>query len=189
MQITLRPATPDDAPAMAPMVDIAGHGLPMILWAALAENGQTPLDVGIARAASDVGPFSWRNATIAEIDGQIAGMISSYETGPTPIVVDPATPAIPRPLIALVNTVPLTRYINVLMTVDRFRRMGVACRLMAHAETIPGPNGMSLIAADSNTGGRAFYRGLGYVEGARKPVVRDGWTTDTRDWILLTKRP
>ena len=37
----LRAARPDDAPALAELVNFAGEGLPLYLWGKMAEAGQT----------------------------------------------------------------------------------------------------------------------------------------------------
>ena len=47
----LRAARPDDAPALAELVNFAGEGLPLYLWGKMAEAGQTAWDVGRIRAA------------------------------------------------------------------------------------------------------------------------------------------
>ena len=45
----LRPATPEDAPALTELVVIAGEGLPLFAWQAMAEAGEDPWDVGRRR--------------------------------------------------------------------------------------------------------------------------------------------
>lgn len=66
-----RPATPDDADALAQLVNLAGEGLPLHLWERMAAPGQSPWDVGRARARRDTGGFSWRNATVREAKGRV----------------------------------------------------------------------------------------------------------------------
>ena len=45
-----RRATPDDAHALAELIDFAGEGLPSYLWARMAEPGEGVWDVGRRRA-------------------------------------------------------------------------------------------------------------------------------------------
>ena len=71
----LRAARPDDAPALAELVNFAGEGLPLYLWGKMAEAGQTAWDVGRIRAARDDGAFSWRSAVVAEQDGTVAACL------------------------------------------------------------------------------------------------------------------
>ncbi len=53
LQPPLRPATPDDAPILARLVDFAGEGMPTYIWAQMAEPGQSMWDVGAGRACRD----------------------------------------------------------------------------------------------------------------------------------------
>lgn len=46
---------------------------------------------------------------------------------------------------------------------------------------------MSLILADTNRGARRLYARTGYQEVATAPCVSEGWQTNTRYWVLLTK--
>src|SRR4030042_6383226 len=75
---TFRPATKADASALAVLVDIAGEGMPAYMWSTLKAPGQSVLEFGRERAARETGGFSWRNAVVAEIDGEIAASLVSY---------------------------------------------------------------------------------------------------------------
>ena len=46
---------------------------------------------------------------------------------------------------------------------------------------------MSLIVADNNPDARRLYARTGYEQRARRLMVREGWQTEGREWILLTK--
>ncbi len=46
-------ATPDDADALAQLIDMAGEGLPHYLWARMAGPGETAWDVGRRRCRPD----------------------------------------------------------------------------------------------------------------------------------------
>src|SRR3989337_3827953 len=75
---TFRPATKADASALAVLGDIAGEGMPAYMWGSLKAPGQSVLEFGRERAARDSGGFSWRNAVVAEIDGEIAASLVGY---------------------------------------------------------------------------------------------------------------
>ena len=47
---SIRPATPQDAGALAALVNFAGEGLPSYLWTKMAMSGEDPWSVGRARA-------------------------------------------------------------------------------------------------------------------------------------------
>lgn len=185
--VTLRRATRSDAADLARLVDLASEGLSSYLWARMAESGETAHAVGRRRAARDEGGFSWRNATLAEIGGQVAGGLVAYRLGDAPAPLD-QLPALFRPLQALENAALGTCYVNVLATYPAFRRRGVAGRLLDAAMTAAqGSAGLSLIVADRNVEARRLYDRFGFRETARAPLVRDGWQTRSAAWLLLQR--
>ena len=72
-----RPATLADTSALTVLVDIAGEGGPNWLWQTLAE-GRSALEVGRERARREEGGFSYRHATLAEREGEIAACLIGY---------------------------------------------------------------------------------------------------------------
>lgn len=186
-EITLRPAGVGDAAALADLVNIAGDGLPLVLWEDLAEPGQTALEVGRARAARDHGAFSWCNALMAEVGGVVAGTVIIYLVPVDPEMPGPDTPPVVAPLIELEALAPGTLYINVLAVFEGFRRRGVAASLIAESARRAPPSGLSLIVADANAGARAFYAAQGFAEADRRPVVHGGWQNPAQNWLLLRR--
>jgi len=141
MALTLRPATPEDAEIIARLANIAGEGFPAAIWGSAADHGQTAFDVGAEKAAHDTGVFSYKHATIAEVDGDIAGLAISYINGDTPEVISEQTHPMFRPMIKLENEALETRYVSMLATFPVYRKAGVAQALLDAEETRPGPRG------------------------------------------------
>lgn len=187
MTIKLRPATPEDAVQIAELADIAGDGFPSAIWASTAEHGQTAYDVGAARAARDTGVFSYKYATIAECDGDIAGLAISYINGDTPEVISEQTHPMFRPMVMLENAALETRYVSMLSTYPAYRKTGVAQVLLDREEQMPGPKGMSLITSDHNAAARKFLEDRGFHEAAVVPAIKINWETPTKSWHLLRK--
>ncbi|MCU0910793.1 MAG: GNAT family N-acetyltransferase [Rhodobacteraceae bacterium] len=186
-QLTLRPARRDDADDLARLVDMAGEGLPRRFWRDMAAPGADLWAFGAARAARDEGAFSWRNAHLAESDGEVAGGLVTYRVAEVPEPLDGLPPAV-RPLQALENRVPGTQYVNVLAVYRAFRGRGIGRALLALAAASAGPAGLSIIVADRNRPALALYLSEGYREMARLPIVRpEGWDCDSTDWVLLTR--
>lgn len=185
MPISLRSARRDDDELLARIIDLAGEGLPRVLWAAIGGPGADPWAIGRERARRDSGGFSWRNAVVADLDGRPAGAIVTYLTDAAPDPPDADTPPLFVPLIELEALAPATRYINAMAVLPYARRRGVAQALMA--APAPGPNGTSLIVTDTNTAARALYERLGFVAAARRPVVAGDWHTAARDWVLMIR--
>jgi len=75
--LNFRPATPDDAPFVAPLLyDIARRDLDGLFTGLAA--GLSPLDVVERFYQAPGGMFSWRNTEIAFHDGLPAGLITAY---------------------------------------------------------------------------------------------------------------
>ena len=44
---------------------------------------------------------------------------------------------------------------------------------------------MSVIVSDANTGARRLYESLGYREVARRTMVKEEWSNEGQEWVLL----
>lgn len=191
---TLKPpfrrARIDDAAVLAELVNYAGEGMPLYQWDLMAAHGQSAWEVGIARASRAEGSFSYRNAIIVEHERQLAGCLIGYEI---PDVVEPVPQDIPamfRPLQELENQAPGTWYVNVLAVLPERRRHGLGTALLGLAEHLgrtSGKRGMSVIVSDANTSARRLYERCGYRETAQRPMVKNGWSNESENWILMTK--
>ncbi len=196
----LRPATRDDAAHIARLFNIAGHGLPAWYWTAAAAEGVDAFDLGTARAARDDTDFGWRNATIAEVDGTVAGGLIAYQIASAPIDPDELPPVF-RPLQELENQVVGATYVLALAVYPAFRLHGIGSLLLAETEAAararseaPGrpataaDPALALVCADGNREALALYHARGFRITARAPVVTaEGWSCDSRFWLLLVK--
>ncbi|HEY8276119.1 MAG TPA: GNAT family N-acetyltransferase [Methyloceanibacter sp.] len=191
MEPILRPATKADAAALAVLVDIAGEGMPAYMWGALKAPGQSVLDFGRERALREQGGFSWRNAVVAEIGGEIAaGLIGYRLDDPYDLGVLDETPEIVHPLVRLEARAPGSWYINVLATFAEFRRQGLARRLLAFAETEgreATASALSVIVASWNESAVRLYRSAGYAARSREPAIPFPGCPHEGDWVLMTR--
>ena len=144
-----RRATPEDAGALAELINFAGEGLPLYLWAKMAEAGETPWDVGRRRAARQEGSFSYRNAIVVEAGGKVVASLIGYPLPDRPEPIDYDTlPALFVPMQELENLAPGTWYVNVLATYPEHRGQGLGAGLLHLAEQIAaaaGKSGLSII--------------------------------------------
>lgn len=186
-----RLAEANDAPALAELVNFAGEGLPLYLWDRLKQPGQTAWDVGLERARREKSGFSYRNAVVAEIDGKCAACLIGYPQPEHPEPIDyAAMPPIFVPLQELENLAPNSWYVNVLAAYPDFRGQGLGTKLLAIADELAdatGKSGLSLIMSDANEGARRLYERRGYREAGARPMVKEDWENQGRNWILLTK--
>jgi ribosomal protein S18 acetylase RimI-like enzyme len=188
---SVRPARQQDAAPLARLIDIAGEGIPTYLWAQAAEAGETALEVGVRRAAREEGGFSYRNAFVDEVEGQVAGMLLGYRQ-PDPY--DPGDlsdlPAVVRPMVELEALAPGSWYVNALAVFPAFRGRGLGSGLLALAVRLAGESGaraLSVIVAAENAPARALYERNGYRAAARRPVVAFSGFAHGGDWMLMVK--
>lgn len=188
--IHCRPATPNDADALAELINFAGEGLPLYLWEGMAEPGESAWDVGRRRAQRDSGAFSYRNAVVAERAGRVVAALVSYRISEEPEAIDADTPGMFVPLIELENLALGSWYVNVLAVYPVHRGRGLGSRLLEIAGEKAREHGCrseSIIVSDANTGARRLYERSGYRYVAERPMVKDTWENPGSNWVLLVK--
>jgi ribosomal protein S18 acetylase RimI-like enzyme len=189
---SFRPAIKADASALAVLVDIAGEGMPAYMWGALKTPGQSVLEVGRERAARETGGFSYKNAIVAEIDGEVAASLVGYRLDdPYDLEGNLAeTPEIVRPLLRLEAQVPGSWYVNVLATFPEFRRSGIAGRLLTIAEEKAREGrapSLSVIVASWNEDAARLYARAGYAARAREKALPFPGCPHQGDWVLMAR--
>jgi ribosomal protein S18 acetylase RimI-like enzyme len=189
---TFRPAAKADASALAVLVDIAGEGLPAHLWSTLKAPGQSILEIGRDRAARETGGFSYRNAVVAEIEGEIAACMVGYRLDdPYDVGSLEEIPPLVRPLVLLEAKAPGSWYVNVLATFPEFRRQGLGMALLGIAEGKArgeGAHALSVIVASANEPAARLYRRAEFATSASEPMVMYPGCLHVGDWNLMTKR-
>jgi len=189
--IQYRPARIGDSSALAVLIDIAGEGLPAFLWRGLKSPGQSVLEFGRFRARREEGGFSYRNAVIAEADGEIAGTLIGYPLDDPYDLGDLGeVPEMLQPLVRLESKAPGSWYVNVLATFPEFRRRGVGEGLLAladrKAEELATPS-LSVIVGSWNESAARLYERAGYAEAAREEAHPPTEWTHRGDWVLMVK--
>ncbi len=185
-----RRATGADAAQMAELVNISGDGLPLYLWAKFARPGQSAWEVGLERARLGLGGFAFVHTVVREVDGQVAACLIGQPRDDAPQPPDGNIPAALVPLNELGNMAANTWYINILATFPEHRGKGYGTELLRMAETRArnaGLGRMSLIVSDANVGARRLYERHGFGELATRPMVKEHWQHEGRNWLLLVK--
>ena len=187
----IRPATRADVMDLVAFVDMAGEGFASYFWSTMAKPGQSPVEVGRARALRDSGAFSWRNAHIAEVDGAPAGALVGY------VIADPVDPAgiaktseLVRPLAELEAQAPGHWYVNVLAVYPEHRGKGIGKALLDHAGRLAAAaaaRGMAIVVASENAGAVRLYEKAGYRPLARRPLKPFPGYRRGGDWVLMTR--
>lgn len=190
MKPRIRPATPEDAALIVDLIRFAGDGIPELVWAGMAVPGQDPLELGRTRARRDEGSFSYRNARIAEIDGQPAGGWLGYRLPDPPPEIGPDFPPALRPLQELENLAPGAFYLNVLAVYPAWRNQGLGAAMLddvAQAARASGATRIAIIAFSANPGAIRLYTRSGFAEAARRRMEMPGWDHSGTEAVLLLR--
>ena len=188
--VLLRRATEDDALTFRRVFELASEGMAPWVWQRAAGPDEDALDIGLARMRKKLSGAAPGTAIVAEVDGQPAGGVITYDIGTEPEVIAPDTPPVFVPLIELENLAPETHYVNALAVFPGFQGLGVGRRLLRAAAANAGKNGMSLIVEDNNPAALGLYRSEWYEARAMRPVVEGGgWTCPGDNWILMIRPP
>lgn len=186
----LRAARIDDAAILADLVNHAGEGLPLHLWSRQAGSEAEAWDIGRQRAMRDTGAFSWRNAVMIDVEDRPASCLIGYAIPQTPEPIPDDMPAMFRPMQELENLAPGSWYVNVLAVVPAHRGRGFGTQLLGAAHAMAGEGGhqaLSIIVSDANAGARRLYARSGFTEIATRPIVKDDWVNEGRNWVLMSK--
>lgn len=191
--IAVRPARKADASEIALLTNIAVHGGLSQRWAADEAAGDTydPVEIGRLTALADEAPFTWRNATMAESDGEVVGMLMGYRQ---PDEAEPLPDELP-PFLLPINQLEAEAagrwYIAMLGVHFRWRGKGIGSRLLDVADAKAaetGARGQALISEDVNSGAIRLYERRGFKVRAKRKMVRfPGGGPKGEDWLLMVK--
>ena len=187
-EVHFRPAGKQDCGDIARLYAISSDGVANYVWSTLAEPGEDPADVGRRRYEREDTQFSYRNCTIAEVDGATAGMLVAF-----PINVDPEAEPETDPVLAPFSKLENddSYYICGVALFERYRGNGIGSHFMRLAEEKANALGLektSLIVFEQNQGAKRLYERIGYKETAREKVVPHPLIHVDGDAILMVKQ-
>ena len=186
-QVLFRPAVVSDCSTIARLYQISSDGVADYIWTQLAVPGEDPLEVGRRRYERENTLFSYQNCMLAEISGQVVGMLVAF-----PMFVDPEeveTDPVLAPYAKLEEDA--SYYICGVALFPEARGKGIGSKFMARAERAARERGLhrtSLIVFEQNEGARRLYERLGYSEVAREPVCPHPLIHYDGDALLLVKQ-
>ena len=174
----IRSATVEDARHIASLIAISSDGVAVIEWAEVAAaEGVKPPDIGERIYRSPDGNYSWRNCTMVEKDGKVAGMLLAFGM-PAGETRDPRQRPAPddtnvfAPYMYLEE--PHSWYVCGVALYPEHRGQGLGTRLMQLANDQARQNGfekVSLVAFAQNEGSVRLYQMLGYEIVDRAPII------------------
>jgi len=174
----MRAATMEDALDIARLIAISSDGVAKIEWQQQADQqGCTAIDIGEQSYRSSEGNYSWKNCTIVEMDGQVAGMLLTFACSDSEMR-DPNN----RPTATADNVFapymyleePDSWYICGVALYPEYRGRGIGTQLMDRARQQAMQNGfnkLSLVAFEQNAGSVRLYQRLGFRIVDHAPIV------------------
>jgi len=186
-KVRFRPAEKSDCQKIAQLFSIASDGVADYIWTKYSAPGENIIDFGAKRYKSEDSVFSYRNCTVAEVDGEVAGILVAFpmhESEEDESEVDPVL----EPYMKLEQY--NSYYICAMALFPEYRGRGIGTRLLEIAEQRAKDrklNQLSLIVFEQNEGAKKLYERHGYYEIKREPVVPHELIHHTGDALLLVK--
>lgn len=186
--LVVRAAERGDAAELAVLVDIASHGFATWLWYGAVMRGtkDTAMEQGRSRMRDDHEPGAWRDATLAEWDGEIAGVSIGYDLDESVREIVAPHPVI-KPLLDLQVEVIGSRFIDSLGVYRHHRGKGIGRALLAHEIDKAQWRQVSLITESHNETALALYAANGFAEKARLAAVPLFEDSKRHEWVLLAR--
>jgi ribosomal protein S18 acetylase RimI-like enzyme len=189
VETRFRPARKEDCRTIAELYRISSDAVADYIWRGLAEPGQEPIEVGERRYAREGTAFSYRNCTVAERRGEVAGMLVAFpveepdsNVGGPDEEVDPVL----KPYGELER--PGSFYICGMALFPEYRGQGLGTRMLELARQQTDQRGLdelSLIVFEQNAGAKRLYERHGFREVNRRPVVPHELIRYTGDALLM----
>jgi ribosomal protein S18 acetylase RimI-like enzyme len=184
-----RRARPEDARVIAELIDIAGKGIPKLLWEDEAAEGEAPLDVGARLVERSGYSLSYENAVVGADGGRVTSLLLGCvdNTDATDLA---DAPDIVHPLIRLHRRAPRRWHVHALAVIPECRGKGLGTRLLRIVDALAAEEGVtetSLTVAEENTTACRLYDREGYREVAREPVVPHPRLKLGGHWLLMTR--
>lgn len=189
MAATLRPAERNEAAELAILIDIASHGFASWLWygGVLSKSAESAFEHGRNMLRQDSGLGTWRDAVVAVVDDEIAGLSVSYGIDASIGEIEAKHPVL-VPLLALQSRVIGHWFIDSLGVYRNHRGKGIGRALLENEFTRAGGAPVSLITESHNDKAQALYRMNGFEEVARTEAVPLFEDMKKHDWVLFTRK-
>lgn len=186
--IEFRAAKRDDCRTIAELYSISSEGVADYIWTKLSMPGEEILDVGERRYEREDSVFSYKNCSIVEVGGVIAGMMLAF-----PMVIgDGAAEVDDDPVLAPYRNLKEDNsyYICGVALYPEYRGRGLGHQFMALAKQqaiLKGLNKLSLVVFENNEHATRIYKNLGYEEVKREKIVEHPMINHSGDAILMVK--
>ena len=193
-----RPAVKADSRRIAELFSVASGGVADYVWSQLDYPGLSPIEIGEQRYAREDTDFSYQNCVVAEIDGEVAGMLVAFpmaEEQPDAGASEPSeigAPASDEPDVLAPYSeleVPGSYYVCGIALLPECRNHGLGTRFLEIAREQARERGLrilSLLVFEQNEGAVRLYERHGYRVVDRRQVVPHPLIQYGGDVLLMT---
>jgi ribosomal protein S18 acetylase RimI-like enzyme len=185
-----RRAQKEDCYRIAELFSMSSGGVADYVWSTLDYPGLTILEIGEQRYAREDTDFSYRNCVVADIDGDVAGMLVSFQIAEDQAAAPQPPGAGPDVLAPYRNLeVPGSYYICGLALLPQYQSQGLGGRFLEIAKGLARERGcpeLSLLVFEQNIGAVRLYERQGFKVIDRRPVVPHELIRYTGDVLLMT---
>ena len=193
IEVFFRPAISGDSPAIAELFGIASGGVAKYVWMTLAPQypGLSPIEIGARRYAGEEGAFSYRNCTVADLGGEVVGMMHAFPIEAEGEEVGQETGEPPDPVLAPYAglEVPGSYYVSGIAVFPEVRGGGLGTRMLQMAKEQARQHGcreVSLLVFEQNGGAVELYERHGFRTIDRAPVVPHACIRYEGEVLLMT---
>jgi len=183
-------ARKEDCYRIAELFSMSSGGVADYVWSTLGIADVSLLEIGEQRYAREDTDVSYRNCVVAEVDGDVAGMLVSFPVEKA--AAGQAAPAGGGPDVLAPYReleVPGSYYFCGVALLPQYQSQGLGTRLCEIAKSLARAHGcdeLSLLVFEQNVGAVALYERLGFTEIDRRPVVPHELIRYTGDVLLMT---
>jgi ribosomal protein S18 acetylase RimI-like enzyme len=189
--VNFRSATREDSRKIAELFAIASGGVAEYVWSTIAPHypGLTTLEVGAQRYAGEDGAFSYRNCTVAVLDGEVIGMLHAFPMEPDDAQKRPGEPvdSVLEPYARL--EVPGSYYVSAMALFPEYRGKGLGTRMLEIAREKARQSRcreVSLLVFSQNERAVSLYERSGFEVIERAAVVPNEKIRYTGEVLLMT---
>lgn len=187
---TLRPARAGEARRLAEFASEASSGVEDYVWLTLRHPDRPDRDlhdIGAAVYATPDAPWGFENVTVAEVGGEVAGMVHHFrleqddEPGDDPVL---------APYVELEDLAAGDWYISNMAVAPAFRGRGAGRSLLDHAIATgraAGAPAISLLVFTGNAAAVGLYESAGFVQRESRPVPPHELIRGVGDIALMTR--
>lgn len=187
--MNIRNATPNDAPTILDMVDLAGEGIPRYLWRTRARSGESVLEAGLRQMSERNGEFSFTHSRVYAHQNAVIGVCQAFDLDSVRNDDEMHSCCdVIRGLVELEDMARGSWYINALATTAALRGRGVGRALLAdsvrRADAL-GLRQVSLIVSSNNRPAKTLYDRLGFRFEAQRVATQFPEQGHGGEWILM----